>query len=209
MNPTLIDLAEEMQKAAMVYIPMAYQLGREKAQTRYGIVVPWRDVDAVHVEMLLNRHAQELATSFGRMELEIIEGKPMADALETLANTVGRWAWALEPAQVMGLASYVDATRTEIGREEGLPAEDIGVLWLTARDAKVCPRCHHLNGRWFPATEAYELAATVHPLCRCSRYFDVGVPSDAMVGPMDAEDERIFYQQRRGQVGHVFAGLGG
>lgn len=60
--------------------------------------------------------------------------------------------------------------------------EPVGVIWFTAEDDRVCRKCDFLNGRWFPAEQAYQLASSIHPHCRCPQHFRVGVPSDALVG---------------------------
>lgn len=62
--------------------------------------------------------------------------------------------------------------------------EPVGVIWFTAEDMRVCHKCDYLNGRWFPAQQAYQLASSIHPHCRCPQHFRVGVPSDALVGPI-------------------------
>ena len=62
--------------------------------------------------------------------------------------------------------------------------EPVGVIWFTAEDDRVCRKCDFLNGRWFPAEQAYQLASSIHPHCRCPQHFRVGVPSDALVGPI-------------------------
>lgn len=62
--------------------------------------------------------------------------------------------------------------------------EPVGVIWFTAEDDRVCNKCDYLNGRWFPAQQAYQLASSIHPHCRCPQHFRVGVPSDALVGPI-------------------------
>lgn len=184
MNARLSAIAAGMQTAAQSYIPKAYQLGREKAQSKYGTVVPWSDADNVNVELLLNRHAQELEASMVTLELQAAEGKPVQDLIKRLINRAASWAWVLSPALAMGLAAYINAARNEIGRAEGLEPNDIGIIWLTAEDEKVCKKCLYLAGRWFPAKQAYEIASTIHIGCRCSRFFDVGIPSEAMVGPI-------------------------
>jgi hypothetical protein len=62
--------------------------------------------------------------------------------------------------------------------------KDIGIIWYTAEDSKVCPRCQYLAGRWFDAKEAYDIASKFHPHCRCPAHFDVGTPDEALVGPI-------------------------
>lgn len=173
-----------MQDLAAEYIPKGYALGRAKVEARYGIVIPWTDADNANLQVLLNRHAEVLKDSFTRMEQEIIDGKPAGDVVKKLHGRLHMWSWVLSPALAMGIAGYIDGARNHIGRAEGVPAEDIGVIWDTAHDPKVCPKCQYLNGRWFSARDAYVLAANVHPGCRCPQHFDVGDPSDALVGPV-------------------------
>ena len=60
--------------------------------------------------------------------------------------------------------------------------EPVGIIWYTAEDDRVCYQCNYLNGRWFPSEQAYQLASSIHPNCRCPAHFDIGVPSDALVG---------------------------
>ena len=89
------------------------------------------------------------------------------------------------PAMAMGMAAGVDDSRTEIAKAESIPASDIGIIWSTRDDDKVCSKCQFLNGRWFDAKEAYALVATVHPGCRCPPTWDVGTPDEAIVGPIE------------------------
>lgn len=62
--------------------------------------------------------------------------------------------------------------------------EDIGILWWNSRDDHVCEKCIEMTGRWFPNDEAFQLAKKIHPdgECRCVKHFDVGTPSEALVG---------------------------
>lgn len=183
MNPVLSELAKQIQLAAARFIPLAYALGRKKAAKKYG-VKPWGEKDNVNVTMLLNRHAEELAQSMARIEESASQGESLSALIGGLINRAGSWSWALSPAVAMGLASYVDDARQDIAEVEGLPAANIGIIWYTAEDARVCKRCLYLSGRWFDAKEAYALASTIHRNCRCSAHFDVGTPDEALVGPI-------------------------
>lgn len=60
--------------------------------------------------------------------------------------------------------------------------EPVGIIWYTAEDDRVCYQCDYLNGRWFPSEQAYQIASSIHPNCRCPAHFDIGTPSDASVG---------------------------
>lgn len=205
MNSILADLAETMQKQAGTYIPQAYALGKAKGQSKYGTSVPWSDMDNVNVELLLNRHAEELQQAFVGIEQRINEGHSLKDELTKLVKRAASWAWVLSPALAMGLAAYVNTNRQLIAESisteerqtteppvwnkpkqtvEMIEPNDIGVIWLNARDQRVCKRCLYLSGRWFPAKQAYEIAATIHPGCRCPSSFDIGTPDEATVGPI-------------------------
>lgn len=168
MNPALVSLAAQIQTAAAQYIPKAYALGKLKAQKKYKLVQPWGERDAVNVELLLIQHAAAVSRSMAAIELQASQGKPIVDLLQGLINRASSWSWALAPALSMGLATYVDQNRNEISREESteakpLDANDIGIIWWTAEDVKVCEKCNYLSGRWFDAHHAYEVANTVHP----------------------------------------------
>ena len=184
MNQALSNLAQGIQQQAGVFIPKAYALGRAKAQRKYGVVVPWGDRDNVAVEQLLARHADELSTSMAAIDAQQSQGAPIDHLIDNLIGRVHSWSWALVPALAMGLATYVDRARGEIGATEQLEPNDIGIIWSTAGDARVCKTCDYLNGRWFDAKEAYALAATVHRGCRCPAHWDVGTPDEALVGPI-------------------------
>jgi hypothetical protein len=87
----------------------------------------------------------------------------------------------------MGMATATDESRNEIARQENIPASDIGIIWLNSEDERVCKVCLYLAGRWFDAHEAYDIASKVHGgsnTCRCPPHFDVGVPREALVGPI-------------------------
>ena len=184
MRPELEKLALEMQKLAMVYLPLAYLLGKRKAEKKYGIKQKWSDKDNVNVEILLNRHAEELSGSMATIEKQVSEGKPVEGLIDNLISRAGSWAWVLSPALAMGLSAYVDDNRTEIGKIENLNSNNIGIIWYTAEDSRVCKICSYLAGRWFDAKQAYDLAAKVHPGCRCPAHFDVGTPDEALSGPI-------------------------
>ena len=62
--------------------------------------------------------------------------------------------------------------------------EPVGIIWYTAEDDRVCYQCDYLNGRWFPSEQAYQIASSIHPNCRCPAHFIIGTPSDASVGPI-------------------------
>ena len=162
MNPILALLANEMQQLASLYIPLSYAIGKKKAARR-GSIKPWSAKDSAIVELLLIRHAQELQGTMVTLEQGIAEGMTLQDAVNSLLSRVSAWAWVLSPTLAAGLSAGVDENRAEIAEEEGLPVQDIGVLWYTAEDGKVCKRCDYLAGRWFPAKQAYEIAATIHP----------------------------------------------
>jgi hypothetical protein len=66
---------------------------------------------------------------------------------------------------------------------DGLPIGEIGIIWQIA-DGDACPFCQYLNGRWFDAKDAYKIVSTICPSCRCSKEFDVGLPEEALVGPI-------------------------
>ena len=175
MNPVLADLSEQMQKQATSYLPKAYLVGKLKAQRRVGILSKWSDRDRANIILLLNRHAEELSKAMVTAETRIAAGETLASILETFAGRVGAWSWALYPAMSLGMTSYVDDNRTEIAEmlppppaEQGqvarVPENDIGIIWHIV-DETACKICHYLNGRWFDAHEAYDLAAAVHPNC--------------------------------------------
>ena len=194
MNETLSTLAEQMQKQAIQFLPKAYLAGKLKAQRRFGILSKWSDRDRANIILLLNRHAEELSKAMVTAETRIAAGETLASIIETFAGRVGAWSWALYPAMSLGMTSYVDDNRTEIAEmlppppaEQGqvarVPENDIGIIWHIV-DETACKICHYLNGRWFDAHEAYSLAASTHPNCRCVRAFDVGTPDEALVGPI-------------------------
>ena len=206
MNPILEMLASQIQGLASSYIPIAYALGKKKAARR-GLIKPWSDKDSANVEMLLIRHAQELQGTMVTLEQGIVEGMTAEEAVKQLLKRVSLWAWVLSPALAAGLSAGVDENRNEIAEDENIPATEVGVLWYTAEDAKVCKRCEYLAGRWFPAKQAYELAATVHPRCRCPAHFDVGIPSDTTVGPIPGYQagtiDSVYHNL--GQIDHYVA----
>jgi hypothetical protein len=183
-NELLIELAKSIQVLALNYIPKAYLLGKAKAAKKYGTKPIWTDKDKVNVELLLGRHAEELSTSMAALENKVVQGTSIDDAITMFRNRLSSWSWVLSPAVADGLSAYVDENRNEIARQEQIPSGDIGVIWYNARDAKVCPKCLYLSGRWFDAKQAYEIAATIHPNCRCPAHFDVGTPDEALVGPL-------------------------
>ncbi|WP_303677625.1 hypothetical protein [Dehalococcoides mccartyi] len=174
-----------MQTLATRYIPQAYQLGKIKVQQKYGVVVPWGDKDNVNIELLLTRHAEELSRTMANMEQLAAEGRPLSELIDNLIKRASSWSWVLSPALSMGTAAYIDSARSEISEIDDVEPNDIGIIWLTAEDSRVCPKCLLLAGRWFDAREAYHIAATIHPGCRCSAHFDVGTPDTAMVGPLE------------------------
>jgi len=198
MNPALADLAVSMQRLATQYIPRAYALGRDKILKRYGQILAWGERDNANLEILLSRHAKELQRAMAALELKIGQGATVEQAVGLINENL--WTWALSPATAVGIAAGVDASRAIIARAENLDPSDIGVIWLTAEDAKVCKKCLYLAGRWFNAKDAYEIAATIHPHCRCPAHFDVGVPSEALVGPLP--------NYRAGTSEQVFENLG-
>lgn len=165
MNPILSEMAKRIQEKANTYIPQAYGMGRAKVQEKYGAVKPWGLQDTVNVELLLNRHAEELSRSMVKIEQAVAEGVGIDILLDQFLNRVGAWAWVLSPALASGMAAGIDSGRTEIGQEEGLESNDIGIIWLTAEDARVCDKCLYMAGRWFEAKNAYEIAASIHPGC--------------------------------------------
>ena len=63
--------------------------------------------------------------------------------------------------------------------------EDIGIIWYNSEDDQVCEKCTDMTGQWFPNKEAFRIAKEIHPdgSCRCVKHFDVGTPSEALVGP--------------------------
>jgi uncharacterized Zn finger protein (UPF0148 family) len=67
--------------------------------------------------------------------------------------------------------------------------EEIGIIWWNSRDDNVCEKCLEMTGRWFPNDDAFQLAKQIHPEggCRCVKHFDVGTPSEALVGPVKAK----------------------
>jgi len=75
----------------------------------------------------------------------------------------------------------------ELVHEVSVPfinCEEIGIVWWNSCDDQVCDKCSRITGQWFPAEEAYRLAKEIHPdgTCRCIVHFDVGRPSEALVG---------------------------
>ncbi len=184
MNPSLSKLAELIQKEATSYIPRAYGIGRKKASDKYNVIRAWGDSDNVNVQLLLSRHAQELAKSMAKAEVALTKGFSLTDIIKNFISRASAWSWVLSPAMAMGLAAGIEQNRTEIGRAENLEPSDIGIIWYNAEDERVCDKCLYLTGRWFNAKDAYEIAATIHPNCRCAHHFDVGTPDEAIVGPM-------------------------
>ncbi|HSW57385.1 MAG TPA: hypothetical protein VLH15_03205 [Dehalococcoidales bacterium] len=180
----MAELAKQMQLAAGIYLPLAYTLGRSKVQKQYNIIRPWGMNDQVNVELLLHRHSEELARSFARIEERVSQGEELSDLLNGLTKRLSAWSWVLYPALAAGMAAGVNETRREISHEENIPADDIGIIWYNAKDNRVCDTCLYLTGRWFDAREAYDLAAKVHPGCRCPAHFDIGTPNEAIVAPI-------------------------
>lgn len=184
MNQTLSELAQQIQKRAGIYIPLAYTLGRQKVLKRYNVNRPWGTIDQVEVELLLHRHSEELAKSFAKIEERVSQGEDLADLLNGLTKRLPTWSWVLYPALAAGMAAGVNETRREISHEENIPADDIGIIWYNAKDNRVCDTCLYLTGRWFDAREAYDLASKTHQNCRCPTFFDIGTPDEAIVAPI-------------------------
>ena len=197
MNEILSDMASDIQTQFAAYLPKAYQTGRIKAERKYGVIsggMAWDDRDNANIALLLNRHAEELSKSMANAEQQVNDGKPINEVIQNFIGRVSSWSWALFPAMALGMAAFVDDNRqaiTETIRErqpdllEPIHPSDIGIIWHTAGDGRVCKICDFLNGRWFDAKEAYDIAAKTHPGCRCGHYFDVGTPDEALVGPID------------------------
>lgn len=200
MNPRLVEVGKIIQMLASRYIPRAYALGRGKVSSKYRLFKPWDASDNANIEVLLNRHGIELAKSLANMETALAEGETLETLIEGLLDRTGLWAWVLSPAMAAGMAAGVDDSRREIARQEGLPVDEIGIIWLTAEDEKVCKKCLYMAGRWFDAHHAYDIASTIHPHCRCPAHFDVGTPSEAMVGPLPG--------YRPDRLGLVYGDLG-
>jgi hypothetical protein len=195
MNPVLTNLSEEIQRQATAFLPKAYLTGKLKAQRKFGILSRWDDRDKSNIILLLNRHAEELSKAMVTAEGRMAEGATLDSIIQAFIGRAGAWSWALFPAMALGMTSYVDENRDEIAdklppppKDQGqlarVPANDIGIIWHTSGRPNVCKVCDYLNGRWFDAHEAYALSAKVHPGCLCPPHFDVGVPSDALVGPI-------------------------
>lgn len=197
MDPILAQLAAEIQKQAAVFLPKAYQTGKLKGVKKYGIVTAgniWNAADNANVALLLNRHADELKKAMVRAELQINAGVPVEDVIFALMSRLKTWSWVVYPAMALGMVSYVDQNRTEIHRQENVQRQlanrplidrpnDIGIIWEVV-DAHACKVCLYLAGRWFDAKQAYDLAAKVHPNCRCPQAFRIGTPDEALVGPV-------------------------
>ena len=195
MNPVLANLSEEMQRQATQFLPQAYLRGKLKAQRKFGILSSWGDKDKANVILLLNRHAEELSKAMVTAEGRMAEGAALDSIIQTFIGRAGSWSWALFPAMALGMTAYVDENRDDIadklppppnqqpGQIAPVAPGDIGIIWHIV-DENACKVCHFLNGRWFDGKEAYDLASKVHPHCRCPRAFDVGLPSDAFVGPI-------------------------
>ncbi len=190
----MVSLAGDMQALAGRYIPQSYQLGKQKAEARYGWPSAWTDQDQANVTLLLESNATALQVSFMDAEQDIATGTPRESILKRLLGRLSAWAWVLSPALAFGTAAYVHDKRNEIAIEEKTTPDKIGIIWYSARDARVCPKCIELSGRWFPAQEGYRLAASVHPGCRCSAYFDVGTPDEAVQGPYVPERVQALFQ---------------
>jgi len=203
MNPILAAMGQTLATLAAIYIPRAYRLGKDKARRKYGpAVAPWGDADNANLEILLSRHGNELARALAIIEHNASTGTvALGIGLAALANRSGSWAWVLSPAMAMGISAAVNGARMEISREEGLPPDEIGIIWYTAKDTRVCKKCEYLAGRWFDAHEAYELAAQIHPNCRCPASFDIGTPDEALVGPIPG--------YRPGTIQDIYRDLGG
>ncbi len=184
MNNNLQNLAENMMLLTNRYLPRAYQLGKDKAERKYGIISAWGDRDNINIMLLLERYKSELAKSMAKAEVALTKGFSLTDIIKNFIARAGVWSWVLSPAMAMGLAAGIEQNRTEIGRAENLEPSDIGIIWYNAEDERVCDKCLYLTGRWFNAKDAYEICKTIHFGCRCSRFFDVGTPDEAIVGPM-------------------------
>ena len=195
MNRTLQRMAGEMQNQFASYLPKAYQAGRLKVYRKYGVLKPWSVRDNTNISLLLNRHAEELAKSMAKAEIQLLDGYSLDHVITNFIGRVSSWSWALYPAMTLGMNSAIDSSRHEIVAQ--LPpgkiphtnllapysANQIGIIWHIV-DLEACRVCQYLNGRWFDAREAYNLAAHVHPGCRCPKEFDVGTPDEATVGPI-------------------------
>ena len=185
-----------MQKQFAMYAPRAYQAGKLKVQRKYNLVKPWGERDNANIAVLLSRHAEEVSMSMAKAEQLIATGVSVQDVIAGYIARAGAWSWALFPAMAMGMTASVDDNRQEIsaqlppppgqlsGQVALVPANDIGIIWHTAGDGRVCKVCDFLNGRWFDGKEAVDLASKVHVHCRCNQYWDVGTPDEALVGPI-------------------------
>ena len=166
-----------MQKQFAMYAPRAYQAGKLKVQRKYNLVKPWGERDNANIAVLLSRHAEEVSMSMAKAEQLIATGVSVQDVIAGYIARAGAWSWALFPAMAMGMTASVDDNRQEIsaqlppppGQPSGqialVPANDIGIIWHTAGDGRVCKVCDFLNGRWFDGKEAVDLASKVHPHC--------------------------------------------
>ena len=194
MNNTLMALAEMMQAAFAAHAPKAYQAGRLKIRQKYGVIKPWGQKDNVNISVLLNRHAEELAKAMAKAEARLVKGESIEEVVAGFLSRVDSWSWALFPAMTLGMTTSLESNRQEIaaklppGKKPNLlgmsSPDSIGIIWHIV-DQDACRVCQYLNGRWFDAREAYDLASRVHPNCRCPKEFDVGTPDEATVGPIE------------------------
>ncbi len=92
MNVTLAELAQQIQKQAGIFIPLAYTLGRQKVLKHYGINRTWGAIDQVNIEILLHRHSEELAKSFSKIEERVSQGEQLADLIQGLINRLSQIA---------------------------------------------------------------------------------------------------------------------
>jgi len=146
--------------------------------------------DPEEIETALQKLARQASTWAWTASPALALGKMRVAQLIEAARQARDTMLASESVEFM---SEVDRIIDELSDgglvppEEGsgvYAGEPVGVIWFTAEDDRVCTKCDYLNGRWFSAQQAYQLASSIHPHCRCPQHFRVGIPSDALVGPI-------------------------
>lgn len=187
----LSHLGDDMAKAGREHLPAAYATGKGYAAAKSGVALAGRAEDANRAYQSVAKNEAFIGQFLSRLEHDISAVDPLDfedvdvflaeidRVFDIYANRIDAWTNYAEQSYLDGFMAGAGEAADSLATDWGVTSEEVGMIWHTAEDEKVCEICADLDGEWFPASEM-DLSTEAHNGCRCPEYFELAPNPDAV-----------------------------
>ena len=164
----------------------AYAIGKGYAAAKSGFDVEANPIDVGLAAKSIDFNAVHINDLVRNMEDDIMRINPgnyatAADYMADVDKTFDRYASRASSITAFAEQPFKDGfiqggkeVQTKLASKLGVSSDEVGFVWATVGDERVCDICRGLDGTWFPLDHGAGVWSA-HIGCRCPEYFRYGV----------------------------------